>query len=205
MEQQEKLFPATLMPDRDWWQTLWPDPDATIKALGVGNGITVVDLCCGDGYFTAAIARQVGSGHVVGFDLDPGLLAQAKAACEAATNCTWIVGDAMNLDRLVGQRVDYVLIANTFHGVPDQRALTRAVAATLKPGGRFTVVNWHPRPREQTTVMGQARGPHTEMRMSPEAVQAVVEPAGFSLKSVVELPPYHYGAVFVLATDRVTK
>jgi hypothetical protein len=33
--------------------------------------------------------------------------------------------------------------------------------------------------------------------MSPEAVQAVVEPAGFQLESVVELPPYHYGAVFI--------
>lgn len=198
MELQERLFPATIMPDQDWWQTLWPDPDATIRALGIGTGMTVVDLCCGDGYFTAAIARRVGTGHVVGFDLDPGMLAQAKAACGAVTNCTWIAGDAMDLARLVDQRADYVLIANTFHGVPDQPALARVVAAILKPGGRFTVVNWYPLPREQTTVLGQARGPRTEMRLSPEVVQAVVEPAGFSLESVVDLPPYHYGAIFVL-------
>lgn len=199
MELQERIFPATVMPDRDWWQALWPDPDATIRALAIGEGMTVVDLCCGDGYFTAAIARQVGTGQVVGFDLDPGMLAQAKVACAAAANCLWIAGDAMDLGRLVGQRADYVLIANTFHGAPDQPGLARAVAAILKPGGRFTVVNWHPLPREQTTVLGRARGPRTEMRMSPEALQAVVEPAGFSLESLVELPPYHYGAIFVLA------
>jgi len=56
---QKILFPATSMPDPDWWQTLWPNPDATITALGIRAGMEVVDLCCGDGYFTAAIARQV--------------------------------------------------------------------------------------------------------------------------------------------------
>lgn len=197
MELQEKLFPATGMPDRDWWQTLWPDPVATISALGIRAGMTVVDLCCGDGYFTAAIAKQVGASCVVGFDLDPDMLAQAKVACGDAVNCTWIAGDARDLSRFIGERVDYVLIANTFHGVQDQTQLAREAAAILKPGGHFAIVNWHPLPREQTTVLGQPRGPRTEMRMSPEAVQAVVEPAGVSLESIVELPPFHYGAVFV--------
>lgn len=194
---QEKLFPATSMPDPDWWQTLWPKPDATIAALGIRSGMDVLDLCCGDGYFTAAIARQVGTGHVIGFDLDPGMLEQAKAECREVTNCTWIAGDACELSRLIGDKVDYVLIANTFHGVPDPLALAREVAAILKPGGRFTIVNWYPVPREETTVLGQPRGPRTDMRMSPEAVQAVVKPAGFQLESVVELAPYHYGAVFI--------
>ena len=93
--------------------------------------------------------------------------------------------------------VDYILIANTFHGAPDKTALAREVAAALKPGGRFGVVNWHPKPREETTVLDKPRGPSTELRMSPEHTRAVVEPAGFALVSLVELPPYHYGAIFV--------
>ncbi len=197
---QEKIFPATLMPDPDWWHTLWPDPDATIAKLGIHAGLAVVDLCCGDGYFTAAIARRVGTGRVIGFDLDPTLLEQAKAACQEQTNCTWINGDASDLGRLINGKVDYVLIANTFHGVPDPTALSREVAAILKRDGKFAIVNWHPRPREETTVLGQPRGPRTDMRMSPEAVQAVVEPAGFGLESVVDLGPYHYGAIFVATT-----
>jgi hypothetical protein len=35
-----------------------------------------------------------------------------------------------------------------------------------------------------------------EMRISQEQVRAVVEPAGFRLDQLVELPPYHYGAIF---------
>jgi SAM-dependent methyltransferase len=195
----DSLFPATAMPDRDWWRALWPDPDGVVQALGIGKGMDVVDLGCGDGYFTAAIARRVGSGHVVGLDLDPVMIEQAQAACEGAANCDWLLGDAMELSRLLGAAVDYVLIANTFHGVPDGTALAREVAAALKPNGRFAIVNWHPLPREQTTVLGQPRGPRTGMRMSPEQTRAAVEPAGFMLETLVELPPYHYGAVFVRA------
>lgn len=193
---QQRLFPATVMPDQDWWHALWPDPDHVIAALHIKSGMTVVDLGCGDGYFTAAIARQTGPGRVIGFDLDPAMLVQAQAACAGMTNIDWLLGDAMELSRLVAEPADFALIANTFHGVPDKTALAREIATTLKPGGRFAIVNWHPLPREATPVLGQPRGPRTELRMSMEQTQQAVEPAGFELETLVELPPYHYGAVF---------
>ncbi|MBN6743241.1 hypothetical protein JKG47_22800, partial [Acidithiobacillus sp. MC6.1] len=49
----EAFFPATVMPDPDWWHALWPDPEGVLRALGIGPGLGVVDLCCGDGHFTA--------------------------------------------------------------------------------------------------------------------------------------------------------
>jgi hypothetical protein len=55
------------------------------------------------------------------------------------------------------------------------------------------VVNWYRRPRDQTTVLGQPRGPRTNVRMTPAEVAATVEPAGFKLVRVIGLPPYHYG------------
>ncbi len=191
------IFPATVMPDRDWWAALWPDPEGTLRALGITPEMTVLDLCCGDGWFTAPLARLTG-GKVYALDLDPAMLAAARAEVETAgaTVLGWLEGDARDLHKLLEKKVDYVLIANTFHGVPDQTGLARVVAAILNPGGRFAVVNWHAQPREETPVLGQKRGPRTEMRMTPEQTCAVVEPGGFVLDEVVELPPYHYGAVF---------
>ena len=191
------IFPATGMPDRDWWAALWPDPAATLCALGITPDMTVLDLCCGDGWFTAPLALLTG-GKVFALDLDPAMLAAARAEADrtGATVLDWIEGDARDAARLLPQRVDFVLIANTFHGVPDQTGLAKAAAASLEPGGRFAVVNWHARPREETSVLGQPRGPKTDMRMTPDATRDVVEPAGFKLERVVELPPYHYGAVF---------
>ena len=197
-KEQAAFFPATVMPDPDWWQALWPDPEGVVMALGVKPGMTVLDLCCGDGYFTAALARQVEDGQILGFDLDEQMLAAAASVCAGLENCTFLQGDAMALHRLLPEPVDYCLMANTFHGVPEQTALVGEIARVLKPGGLFAVVNWHARPREETPVLGQARGPRTELRMTPDQVRAVVEAAGLLLDRVVELPPYHYGALFRL-------
>jgi predicted methyltransferase len=87
-------------------------------------------------------------------------------------------------------------MANAFHGVPEPTRLARAVATVLKPGGRFIIVNWHARPRGETTILGEPRGPATELRLTLAATAAAVEPAGFKLSRIVELPPYHYGAIF---------
>jgi hypothetical protein len=89
-----------------------------------------------------------------------------------------------------------VFMANAFHGVPDRLRLARAVHEVLKPSGRFAIVNWHQRPREETIILGEPRGPRTELRMTPDQTIGAVEPAGLKHLQVVELPPYHYGVVF---------
>ncbi len=191
-----ELFPATSMPDRDWWTVLWPDPKAVLRQLGVRPDMTVLDLCCGDGYFTAPLAKLV-SGRLYALDLDLAMIDRAKAevARQGTTVRQWICADARDVGKLLPEPVDYVLMANTFHGVPDQSGLARAVRSVLRPHGLFGIVNWRQLPREKTIVLGQPRGPKTEMRMSPEAVSAVVEPEGFLTAHVVVLPPYHYGTV----------
>jgi len=190
------FFPATAMPDSVWWEALWPQPGKVLTDLGIEREMTVIDLCCGDGLFTAALARMARS--VVAIDLDPEMveIGQARVAAVGTTNCTFVVGDAYDVAMFVPEPADFVLIANTFHGVPDRQRLAQAVATVLKPAGRFAIINWHRRPREETTVFGQPRGPQTELRMTPADVAAAVEPAGFILAGVVELPPYHYGAIF---------
>jgi len=190
------FFPATAMPDPDWWQALWPRPQKVLAALGVRPDMEVIDLCCGDGLFTAPLALTVR--RVIAIDIDPGMLALARVriAAAGATNCDLIEGEAYAVAELARQPVDFVLIANTFHGVPDKLRLARAVATVLKPAGRFAIINWHRRPREETTVLGQPRGPQTELRMTPADVAATVEPAGLNPVGVIELPPYHYGATF---------
>lgn len=191
----EGFFPATAMPDSDWWSALWPEPSQVLAKLGIEPGLDVVDLCCGDGLFTVALAQV--ARRVLAIDIDPRMLdlARAKASAVGVTNCAFVEGDAYQIATLVPWRADLVLIANAFHGVPDKVRLAREVTAILKSNGRFVVVNWHRRPREETPVLGQPRGPKTEMRMEPEDVSAALDRSGLRLACVVELPPYHYGAI----------
>ena len=190
------FFPATTMPDGDWWQALWPDPVKVLVEMGVQPGMAVVDLCCGDGLFTAPLAGIAETVYAI--DIDPAMLDRARAlvAAGGTTNCHFFVADAMTFDAVMPEPVDYVFLANTFHGVPDQLGLARAVAAILKSQGQFGMVNWHRRPRVETVVLGQPRGPRTEMRIEARDVAVIVEPAGLLLNRTIELLPYHYGAIF---------
>ncbi len=192
----DSLFPATAMPDPDWWQALWPAPRDVIVALGVEAHMEVIDLCCGDGWFTAPLASL--ARQVYAIDIDERMLDQARQAVAAvgATNSEFLRADAYEIATIVPGSVDFVLMANTFHGVPDKARLARAIATILQPGGAVAIVNWHQRPREETVVLGEPRGPRTEMRMSPEEVQGFFEPTDLRHNQTVELPPYHYGAVF---------
>jgi SAM-dependent methyltransferase len=190
------LFVATSMPDRDWWQALWPNPTTTLRKLGVLPTMTVVDLCCGDGYFTAPLSQLV-EGRLIAVDADPAMIERARLEVERqrAPAPHWVCGDAMRLADHVPTPVDMVLLANTLHGVEDRAALMRQIAAVLRPTGLLAVVNWHRRPRDETTVLGRPRGPATDLRMTPEQTRVELARAGFDLQKVLELPPYHYGVI----------
>ena len=157
----------------------------------------VIDLCSGDGWFTwpiAEIARRV-----VAIEIDPDLLeaARRRVAKTEMAKCVFVAGDANELSALVQFPADFVFMANAFHGVSDRPRLAYAVRAALKPGGHFAIVNWHRRPREETRILGEPRGPADELRLSPETTIQAVEPSGLKLARVIEIPPYHYGAVFL--------
>jgi SAM-dependent methyltransferase len=190
------LFDGTEMPTAGWWEALWPDPAKVLRAIGLESGMDVVDLCSGDGWFTLQIAKI--ASHVVAVDLDSKLLDVTKLRLGEAgiSNCDYVAGDAYEIAKLVPRRVDLVFMANAFHGVPDRLRLARAVREVLNPSGRFAIVNWHQRPREETTILGEPRGPRTELRMSPDQTISAVEPAGFMPLQVVEVLPHHYGVVF---------
>jgi SAM-dependent methyltransferase len=191
------FFEGTGMPDPGWWEALWPDPAAVLRAVGVKPGMDVVDLCCGDGWFTFPLASIVRS--VVAIDIDGQLLEAAKvrfAERGGAPNVVFVEADAYELGTHVGALVDHVFLANAFHGVPDGLRLSRAVRDVLKPGGLFAVVSWYARPREETTVLGEPRGPATNLRMTPEQTIESVESDGLRFCYKVDVSPYHYGAVF---------
>jgi SAM-dependent methyltransferase len=190
------FFQGTGMPDPGWWEALWPEPAKVLERVGMTPEMTVADLCSGDGWFTLQIARVARAVYAV--DIDAKLLDAARTRLGDAnvTNCHFIEGDAFDIAKLIPEPVDFVFLANAFHGVPDQPRLARAVRDRLKPSGLFVIVSWYARPREETTVLGEPRGPATELRMTPEATIQVVEPSDFKLIKMVDVSPHHYGAVF---------
>lgn len=189
-------FRNTAQPDRDWWETLWPDPAAVVERLGIGAEDRAVDVCAGDGLFTLALAERTGE-TVYAVDIDADLLAEVDSRAErAGLDVELIQADVRDLEAALAEPVEFALLGNTFHGIDDQPAFAETVRSVLTADGRFAVVNWHDRPRAETTVLGEERGPPTALRTSVEETVASCEAAGFEREAVVDLPPYHYGVVF---------
>src|SRR5262249_44425549 len=117
------FFEGTEMPTAGWWEALWPDPAGVLTAVGAKPGMEVIDLCSGDGWFTLQIARI--ARHVIAIDIDEAML---EVGCmrlkeSGVSNCEFLAGDAYQLASFASRRVDFVFMANAFHGVPDRPRL----------------------------------------------------------------------------------
>jgi ubiquinone/menaquinone biosynthesis C-methylase UbiE len=151
------FFEGTEMPTAGWWEALWPNPAGVLEAVGLKRDMDAIDLCCGNGWFTLEMAKV--ARRVMAVDIDHTMLEAARDHLGkfGATNCEFVEGDAYKLAVLGCRPVDFVFMANAFHGVPDQPRLAQSVCKTLRLGGRFAVVNWHRRPREETAILGEPR------------------------------------------------
>lgn len=193
-------FENTTQPDWDWWGRLWPAPGETLRMLGIEAGDRLVEVASGNGYFALPAATIVAPAPTYAVDLDDDHLAEIDhlAAQQQQTNLTTVRGDARELSDLLPEPVDVATITNTLHGVDDVAGLASEAFAALADGGRLVVVNWYDRPREETTIDGEPRGPPADRRMSPGGTtEAIGEGVDVEVERRVELPPYHYGRVYV--------
>jgi len=84
--------------------------------------------------------------------------------------------------------------------VPDKPRLVRAVRDTLKPGGRFAIINWQQRPRGETTILDEPRGPRTDLRLSPQQTIYAAKVDGIKVVVTIDVPPFHTVALLSYRT-----
>jgi ubiquinone/menaquinone biosynthesis C-methylase UbiE len=115
-----------------------------VKAMGLRPGDAVLEVGVGSGRNLGFLLDAVGpGGSVVGVDLSPGMLAQARkvVARRGATNVTLIQADASKVE-LEGE-FDAALFSLSYSVIPEDvrpEALARAWDR-LRPGGRLVVLD----------------------------------------------------------------
>jgi ubiquinone/menaquinone biosynthesis C-methylase UbiE len=114
------------------------DPAVILGDL-VRPGDTVVDIGCGLGFFTLALARLVGAqGTVIAVDVQRAMLERARRRAERRGLAGRIRFHECAADRLgVTGPVDFVLAFWMVHEVRHPAAFLAEVRSMLRPGGRF--------------------------------------------------------------------
>ena len=120
----------------------WVQNPRKILAPYIKEGMRVLDLGCGPGFFTIDIAHMVGrSGRVIATDLQEGMLARVRdkiSNTELADRIILHKCEENTIDLSV--QVDFVLAFYMVHEVPDQEQFFGELATLLKPGGVVLIV-----------------------------------------------------------------
>lgn len=108
-------------------------------------GEQVLDIACGTGVVTRVAAERVGAmGRVSGLDLNPGMLAMARALPPpTGAPVTWHEGRAEALP-FPDASFDVVFCQLGLQYFPDRPAALQEMRRVLRPTGRVAVLVWRP-------------------------------------------------------------
>jgi len=108
----------------------------------IREGMTVLDMGCGPGFFSIEIAKMVkASGKVIAADLQEGMLEKVRNKIRGTELEQRIEIHKCADDKIgVTENVDFVLVFYVIHEVPDQERLLEELKSILKPGGKIFII-----------------------------------------------------------------
>lgn len=103
------------------------------------SGCTAADIACGTGHALVVLATAFPASTFVGYDLDEGAIARARAEAAGARlgNVRFEVADAARLG--VDAEYDVAFVFDAVHDQVDPAGVLRAIHAALRPGGVFVM------------------------------------------------------------------
>ncbi|HSO75527.1 MAG TPA: ubiquinone/menaquinone biosynthesis methyltransferase [Blastocatellia bacterium] len=146
--------------DQGWKRTL-------VEMGRLTAGEAALDLACGTGDITFALASRLSTGTAAGLDITQGMLtiAESKRSGAGVENVRFYRGDIMRLP-FPDQTFDCVTGGYALRNVPDIAGALAEILRVLKPGGRFLSLDFgHPSNKayrwlylNYLTVVGSAAG-----------------------------------------------
>jgi ubiquinone/menaquinone biosynthesis C-methylase UbiE len=118
---------------RRWLQS----PQKILKPY-IEQGMTVLDMGCGPGFFSIELAQMVGnSGRVIACDLQERMLQKLRAKIKGTELEKRIILHQCDEDKIgLSEQVDFILAFYMVHEVPEQENFFNEITSLLKPDGQ---------------------------------------------------------------------
>jgi ubiquinone/menaquinone biosynthesis C-methylase UbiE len=170
-------------PARDRWQK----PHEVIVALDLAPDATVADIGVGTGYFAARLALMAPKGRVFAVDVAPDMVRylEERARREGLSNLRPVQASAASAE--LPEKVDRVLIVDTYHHIDDRVAYFKRLRNFLKPGAEVAIIDF---------TLDSPVGPPKNTRIPAEQVGAEMKRAGYVQVAQHGFLPYQYFLVF---------
>ncbi len=98
---------------------------------------SILDVGCGDGKITAAMAKRVPRGSVIGIDISSSMIQAAQNAFCNQSNLSFSVQDAAKVH--YDQEFDLITSFTVMQWVLEQKAALQCFEKALKPGGKLWI------------------------------------------------------------------
>lgn len=170
------------------------DPRATLKRIGVAQGMKVSDLGCGGaGHFVLPAAEMVGdSGMAYAVDILKSVLNEVsrKARLNGIQNLKtiWANLEIYQSTRIPDHMLDMAFLINILFQSKEHLNIFKEAKRIIKHGGKLLVIDWN-----QTHV---PFGPPLIDRVSAKEVKSIANSLGFDLVDEFDAGKYHFALVF---------
>jgi ubiquinone/menaquinone biosynthesis C-methylase UbiE len=164
----------------------WQNPERILSEIELKDGNTLIDIGCGNGFFTLPAARIVGAkGKVYWLDTNDEAIGflRRKASTEGLNNLELKVGAAEDtlFCRSCAEIVFFGLVLHDFNN--PSRVIENA-RKMLKPEGMLVNLDWK--------KIDMGFGPPLAIRFDENTASRLIESAGFKVEILRDSGSYHY-------------
>lgn len=115
--------------------------DLLLSALPIDETSVVADIGAGTGYFTFALAGQVGAIYAVDIQQEMLDIMDRRVLADGVTNIETVLGSELD-PGLAPESVDLIFIVDAYHEFSHPYEMGRAMVDALKPEGKLILIEY---------------------------------------------------------------